>query len=108
VLTVLVKNPLMTTREVVRGYTGTYTCPKEDEYEHGRLLPIHHVIFVLHGIGEAVWSRSTCCKYYQTSSVMLSFIVPCACMLERVSSRSYLTHETNEGVTVYSELKPLQ
>jgi hypothetical protein len=62
VLTVLVKNPLMTTREVVRGYTGTYTCPKEDEYERGRLLPIHHVIFVLHGIGEAVWSRSTCCK----------------------------------------------
>jgi hypothetical protein len=25
VLTVLVKNPLMTTREVVRGYSGTYT-----------------------------------------------------------------------------------
>jgi hypothetical protein len=69
----------MTTREVVRGYSGTYTCPKEDEYEHGRLLPIHHVIFVLHGIGEAVWSRSTCCKFqYLLSSIMiLEFAVLC-------------------------------
>ncbi|KAG5176298.1 DDHD domain-containing protein [Tribonema minus] len=55
-LEVLVKNPLMQSREVVRVY-GEYACAREEEAEGGRLLPIDRVLFMVHGIGEAVWSR---------------------------------------------------
>ena len=40
--------------DLQRGY-GAYTVQGEDD--EVALGPVHHVVFVIHGIGEAMWSR---------------------------------------------------
>ena len=40
--------------DLQRGY-GSYTLPGEDE--EAQLGPVQHLIYVVHGIGEAMWSR---------------------------------------------------
>lgn len=40
--------------DLQRGY-GSYTVPGEEE--EAQLGPVKHLIFVVHGIGEAMWSR---------------------------------------------------
>jgi hypothetical protein len=42
------------TYDLQRGY-GSYTAPGEEE--ESQLGPVKHLIFVVHGIGEAMWSR---------------------------------------------------